>query len=627
MGSATARGGARNKGTAGVRAKGTAKARPDTSVGDILCSGCGKNAPPEATRFCPYCGDKRTGTPIVRMGGALASAGYACSGLLDDAAPIGERFPGRRIDDGREVEVQALPVSHPLHGNLTKRFCADALALENLEHPNIEGVLKVISDGDRVLVVTDGPGDGRSGWEAAKLDEGMPFAQVLKIGRACAEALDAAHRKGVIHGGPRPRDILMGVQGEVVLRSFGVRALEGTFAGEIIASDVDGDVYALASTIFELTAGRRLDSLPDLGGQRPSLLDWRSDAPAFLAGALMRGMSEDPVEGFASAREFREALDAPEDPDEAETFPTSASPLLHEVTKSVKVDSSSPLSSLLFDEDSWAEEEPTEQSAESPASMEAATREVTPPPESAAPAEATAPAAKDSSASKRAPKKTDTRSKSKISLARVQLVAPKALRPAAPPPSAAKSLAATPPPVTEPELPDITEPELPAAILDDGDDEATQIVQEGMPALIAPSTIEFAPVAVSDGDGGLLGKLRRRGPAGLVLAPVAGADRRLVDLGFEAMGLVLVAGGDDILVQAWRHDDHPILALLRVGWHGGQVELRTEYDGASPLVTRPTPDDLELGDLLERHLAAVRAAAGAKARKPPSRLAAVAALI
>lgn len=95
---------------------------------------------------------------------AAAVVEYACNGMHDDAAPIGQRFPGRRIDDGHEVAVQALPASHPIHGHLTKRSCAHALAVENLDLPYIEGVLKVISDGDRVLVVTDGPSPaGRAG--------------------------------------------------------------------------------------------------------------------------------------------------------------------------------------------------------------------------------------------------------------------------------------------------------------------------------------------------------------------------------------------------------------------------------------------------------------------------------
>ena len=465
----------------------------------------------------------------------------------------------------------------------------------------------MISDGDRVLVVTEGPGDGRGGWNAAQVGGGMPFAQVLKIGRACAEALDAAHRRGVIHGGPRPEEILLGEGGEVVLRGFGVRTLETGLAGEPASNDVDGDVYALAGALFELAAGRRLDSLPDLGDAQPSLLDWRADAPAFLAGALMRGMSEDPVEGFASALELRQALEPSDDPDEAETFPTSASPLLNEVTRSVKVDSSDPLASLLFDNASWDDAKDPE------APVEPAAEEVeTPEPQLATPGPA---------------EDVEPRTRARVALARVQLVAPKALRAAAPPANS------TPPrtQIVVAQLPPVTEPELPVLVVeaveeeDDDEDEATQILQEGAPGRISPSTIAFEPVAVSDGDGGLLGKLRRRGPAGLVLAPISDADRRLTDLGFEAMGMVLVAGGDDIAVQAWRHDDHPILALLRVGWHGGQVELRTDYDGASPLVTRPAPEDLELGDLLDRHLAAIRAAAGAKARRPPSRLADVAA--
>jgi TolB-like protein len=169
----------------------------------------------------------------------------------------------------------------------------------------------------------------------------LPVTDALRIAREMADALDYAHRQGVIHRDIKPENVLLSDE-HAVVADFGIaRALDEAGAGgdagitgagqplgtpaymspEQVTGDqtVDGrtDLYALACTLYEMLSGQP----PWTGGSLPSLLARRLSQPAprirtiapevppVVDGALARALSIDPAERFATPAEFAAELD------------------------------------------------------------------------------------------------------------------------------------------------------------------------------------------------------------------------------------------------------------------------------------------------------------------------------
>ena len=164
---------------------------------------------------------------------------------------------------------------------------------------------------------------------------------VLQLGREVADALEHAHRHGVIHRDIKPENILL-AEGHAIVADFGVaRAIDA--AGEVTLtdqgsavgtpvymspeqvagdSDLDGrtDLYSLGCVLFEALTGQppftatTLQSLllRRLLESAPHLLTLREDAPVALDALIARALARDRAERFASAAEFADALRAVE---------------------------------------------------------------------------------------------------------------------------------------------------------------------------------------------------------------------------------------------------------------------------------------------------------------------------
>ena len=126
----------------------------------------------------------------------------------------------------------------------------------------------------------------------------LPLPEVVLVGREVAEALDAAHRLGVVHRDVKPHNLLVSSFGHIKVCDFGISALAREAGGRTqthaltlayaspeeldgsIAVGPPADVYSLSATLQHLATGRK-----------PSFQERMGGAPALSLGAA----SGDPV--------------------------------------------------------------------------------------------------------------------------------------------------------------------------------------------------------------------------------------------------------------------------------------------------------------------------------------------
>jgi serine/threonine protein kinase len=114
---------------------------------------------------------------------------------------MGEVYRARDTRLGRDVAVKVLPQHLSSNPDIRARFEREAKSVSALNHPHICTLHDVGKEGDIDYLVMELV-DGET--LAERLAKGpLPLEQALAIGRQVADALDRAHRAGVVHREPR----------------------------------------------------------------------------------------------------------------------------------------------------------------------------------------------------------------------------------------------------------------------------------------------------------------------------------------------------------------------------------------------------------------------------------------
>jgi serine/threonine protein kinase len=128
---------------------------------------------------------------------------------------------------GRDVAIKVLPEEFARDAERVARFQREAKLLASLNHPNIASIYGLEeSESTNFLVLELVEGDTLS--ERLKIGP-IPVEESLKLALQIAEALEAAHEKGVIHRDLKPSNIKVTPEGKVKVLDFG---LAKAFAGE-----------------------------------------------------------------------------------------------------------------------------------------------------------------------------------------------------------------------------------------------------------------------------------------------------------------------------------------------------------------------------------------------------------
>jgi len=182
---------------------------------------------------------------------------------------MGEVWRARDTKLGREVAIKTLPEEFARDQDRLARFEREAKLLGSLNHPNIAAIYGLEDSGDaRFLVLELVEGDTL----ADRLRSGpLPITECLDLGLQIAEALEAAHEKGVIHRDLKPANIKVTPEGRVKVLDFGLaKAFIGDDADVNLQNSPTLSMAATQAGIILGTAGYMSpeQARGDVAGQR-----------------------------------------------------------------------------------------------------------------------------------------------------------------------------------------------------------------------------------------------------------------------------------------------------------------------------------------------------------------------
>ncbi len=251
------------------------------------------------------------------------SAGRTLAGryLLHEEIATGGMGTVWRAEDELLSRAVAVKLVHPAHADDTarRRLHREALAAARLSHPNIVAVFDAGEDGADAYIVMElvvGPTLRRVIDDTGQ----MPVPTVVHVAIQIADALDAAHRNGVVHRDVKPGNVLVPHDAPVKVMDFGIAHAVGgqelTDAGTVMGTarylapeqleghEVDGhaDVYSLGLVLFEMLTGHppfrgdtdMASALARLSRAAPAVRLDRPEVPAALDDLVHRCLARAP---------------------------------------------------------------------------------------------------------------------------------------------------------------------------------------------------------------------------------------------------------------------------------------------------------------------------------------------
>ncbi len=269
------------------------------------------------------------------------------------AGGMGEVYRARDTRLHRDVAIKVLPgaiggdaggerVSEPPEARL-RRFEQEARALAALSHPSI---LAIYDTGDHrgvPFLVTELV-EGQTVRRALEPPgTRVPVRRAVDIALQIAQALAAAHARGILHRDLKPENVIVSSDGRVKVLDFGLARLVDHDAQQAIAStaagtspgtalgtpgymapeqmrgqavDARADLFSLGCVLYELVAGRRAfggetgaDAMSAvLKDDPPELGSGRSDVPPALERIIHRCLEKDPAARFQGAADLAFAI-------------------------------------------------------------------------------------------------------------------------------------------------------------------------------------------------------------------------------------------------------------------------------------------------------------------------------
>jgi len=246
----------------------------------------------------------------------------------------------------RPVAIKVLHATHVGNDEQVKRFLQESRAVSSLHHPNIVSLYDFgLTDDGRPYLVMDYL-EGTSLFDLIKADGPIEPMRAVHIFRQVCEALNHAHKKGIVHRDIKPGNIVLlneeGREDVAKLVDFGLAKIMSwasldsfhhTQQGVVFGSplymspeqcadkmvDIRSDIYSLGASLYQALSG-----VPPFLGENvaelivkhmhetpPSLFEVtpKGTIPPELNSIVMRALLKEPSERFQSMSEMIEAFD------------------------------------------------------------------------------------------------------------------------------------------------------------------------------------------------------------------------------------------------------------------------------------------------------------------------------
>jgi len=258
---------------------------------------------------------------------------------------MGEVYLAEDTKLGRRVALKVLPRGRSADPERRKRFEREARAIAALNHPNIV-TIHAVEEADNVTFLAMELVDGKTLAEIVPKG-GLPVDRLLKTAIPLADAIAAAHERGITHRDLKPQNVMVGADGRVKVLDFGLAKLEETASsgdsvvttlkqdgltgeGLIVGTvaymspeqaegkpiDHRSDIFSLGVVLYEMATGERpfkgettvstLSSI--LRDTPPAVSDVNTSMPRDLGRIVKRALTKDPEHRYQTAKDVRNDL-------------------------------------------------------------------------------------------------------------------------------------------------------------------------------------------------------------------------------------------------------------------------------------------------------------------------------
>src|SRR5262245_43123291 len=271
---------------------------------------------------------------------------------------MGAVFLAEDTSLSRRIALKVLPPEMASNAERLERFRREAKAVAALNHPHIVTIHSVEHEGGThflTMELVEGDSLDRS-----IPPTGLPLARVFDIGIALADALAAAHEKGIIHRDVKPANVMVLKDGRVKVLDFGLAKLAQEDAGggpgaggpgvsdaatglaardnslttpglvvgtvpymspeQVNGQTVDerSDIFSLGVVLYEMATGRRpfagntsAQTISSILRDAPRpVTEARQDAPRHLGRIIDHCLQKDAEARFQTAKDVRNELRA-----------------------------------------------------------------------------------------------------------------------------------------------------------------------------------------------------------------------------------------------------------------------------------------------------------------------------